>query len=348
MMHSYEAVRNVYLHMQDEVSKFIFLKRLEYSLNGKNCVIEEIVDREMERYAFEDIMKRLLFWLTEHTGEIVIFGAGFAGSQINTVLQRRGVEVKCIADNNKRLWGSERQKIKIVPPEKINKDSLVIIGINSYVNEVYEQLLALGIEGRNIFVPDKQWWIGNHPQYFPPEIMIPEENEVFIDGGSLDGGDSLNFMKWCGGRYKAIYAFEPDENNYDGLRRFAELYRGMKIFKEGLWSDDGELCFMAGNRENCAVSDKGNIIIKVTSIDKKFKDLRPTFIKMDIEGSELEALSGSENVIRKFKPKLAVCVYHKPEDILDIPRKILELNPEYKLYLRHYSYVDTETVLYAI
>lgn len=347
-MHSYEAVRNIYDHLQDEVSKFIFLKRLEYSLNGKNCAIEEIVTKEMERYAFEDIMNRLLFWLTEHTGDIVVFGAGFAGSQICSLLQRHKVEVKCIADNNKNLWDSQRQTIKIVSPETIKKDSLVIIGMNSHIQEVYDQLLALGLEERNIFLLDKQWWIGNHPQYFAPEIMIPETDEVFADGGSLDGGDSLNFIKWCGGQYKAVYAFEPDVSNYKQLCHFAEQNYGVKAFQEGLWSGDDELCFMSGNRENCTVSDKGNVIVKVTSIDKRLKDLKPTFIKMDIEGSELEALCGSENVIKKFKPRLAICVYHKPEDILDIPQKILELNPEYKLYLRHYSYADTETVLYAV
>ncbi len=69
---------------------------------------------------------------------------------------------------------------------------------------------------------------------------------------------------------------------------------------------------------------------------------------MDIEGSELKALEGATETIRKYKPKLAICVYHKPEDIIEIPKKILELNPNYKLWLRHYSYVDTETVLYAI
>lgn len=69
---------------------------------------------------------------------------------------------------------------------------------------------------------------------------------------------------------------------------------------------------------------------------------------MDIEGSEMEALKGAENTIGKYKPRLAICVYHKPEDIIEIPLKILELNPEYKLYLRHYSYIHTETVLYAI
>ena len=69
---------------------------------------------------------------------------------------------------------------------------------------------------------------------------------------------------------------------------------------------------------------------------------------MDIEGSEGKALLGARKTITENKPKLAICVYHKPEDIIELPQIVLDMNPNYKLYLRHYSYTDTETVLYAI
>lgn len=73
-----------------------------------------------------------------------------------------------------------------------------------------------------------------------------------------------------------------------------------------------------------------------------------TFIKMDIEGAELEALHGCRDTIIKYRPKLAICVYHKPEDIIEIPSYIHEIVPEYKLYLRHHSKDLSETVLYAL
>ena len=69
---------------------------------------------------------------------------------------------------------------------------------------------------------------------------------------------------------------------------------------------------------------------------------------MDIEGTEMEALKGAEYIIKKYKPKLAISIYHKPEDIVEIPKYILNINPDYKLYLRHYSDNAGETVLYAI
>ena len=75
---------------------------------------------------------------------------------------------------------------------------------------------------------------------------------------------------------------------------------------------------------------------------------RVTFIKMDIEGAELEALKGARNIITKYRPKLAICLYHKPEDIITIPKYIKSLLPEYKLYVRHYSNNTGEFVLYAV
>ena len=68
---------------------------------------------------------------------------------------------------------------------------------------------------------------------------------------------------------------------------------------------------------------------------------------MDIEGSELKALEGMKQTIKKYKPKLAICIYHKFEDLWELPLYIKKLVPEYQLYIRNYtSYLD-EIVLYA-
>lgn len=88
--------------------------------------------------------------------------------------------------------------------------------------------------------------------------------------------------------------------------------------------------------------------IEVAAVDDVLWDKDVTFIKMDIEGAELEALKGAGLTIQRCKPKLAICVYHKPEDIWEIPNLILDYYPDYKLYLRHYSLHFGETVLYAV
>jgi hypothetical protein len=86
----------------------------------------------------------------------------------------------------------------------------------------------------------------------------------------------------------------------------------------------------------------------VTTIDELLKGGPATFIKMDIEGAELVALKGAKQTIKKYKPKLAVCVYHKPLDIVEIPLYLKKLVPEYKLFLRHYSDFGFDTIRYAV
>lgn len=71
-------------------------------------------------------------------------------------------------------------------------------------------------------------------------------------------------------------------------------------------------------------------------------------LKMDIEGAELSALAGARESIRKWKPKLAICIYHKKEDLWEIAEYILGIEPEYRLYMRNYEDTATELVLYAV
>ena len=91
----------------------------------------------------------------------------------------------------------------------------------------------------------------------------------------------------------------------------------------------------------------GTATTEGVSLDEIVKDEKVSYIKMDVEGSELKALQGAKETIKNNKPKLAICIYHKPEDILDLLTYILELVPEYKLSIRHYTSCMWETVLYA-
>lgn len=92
----------------------------------------------------------------------------------------------------------------------------------------------------------------------------------------------------------------------------------------------------------------GNISVKADSIDNRLRGRKATFIKMDVEGSELETLKGAEKTILKYRPKLAISLYHKDEDIVTIPIFLERLGLGYKYYLRHYQTRMCETVLYAI
>lgn len=107
-MYTYHTIKSIYDALRDDVSRMIFLKRLEYSISGKKEAIFEMVDAELERGGSDDIMYRLLRWLERHSGKVTVFGAGFAGGQICSVLHRHHVKIDNIADNNEELWGNIR------------------------------------------------------------------------------------------------------------------------------------------------------------------------------------------------------------------------------------------------
>ncbi|MGC9169004.1 MAG: FkbM family methyltransferase, partial [Desulfurella sp.] len=119
----------------------------------------------------------------------------------------------------------------------------------------------------------------------------------------------------------------------------------------GLWKQSDKLHFIADGTGRSTITDnfnEANQTIDVVSLDEFFKDKeKPTLIKMDIEGAELEALTGAKEIITKYKPKLQICIYHKPEHLWQIPMLLKDWVKEYKLYIGHHSFDFAETVLYA-
>jgi len=186
------------------------------------------------------------------------------------------------------------------------------------------------------------------PQYFDSDIIKLSEHEIFVDCGAYIGDTVEEFIRQTKGQYKKIYSFEPEEKKQNEFKEKLSRYKNIELFPYGLWNRKKTLSFVSKDDGTSKVGKNGDIEILVTSIDEELEDVPVTFIKMDIEGSELEALRGAKQTIQRYKPKLAICIYHKLSDIVEIPLYIKELVPEYKLYIRHYSTARTETVLYAV
>jgi len=184
-------------------------------------------------------------------------------------------------------------------------------------------------------------------QYFDERIVL-NDHEVFIDCGGYDGDTSAQFIKKCNGIYENIVIFEPEECKKADIEKNLSGYH-YELYQLGLWSKSGKLYFDAMGTSSSRVSEKeSDYVIDVAALDEMVYDKKPTFIKMDIEGAEQEALKGCRKIIEDFRPKLAICVYHKWEDLYDIPIMIKKWNPEYRFYLRQYSDLGFETVLYAL
>lgn len=189
------------------------------------------------------------------------------------------------------------------------------------------------------------------PMYFQRDILSPIKDEVFVDGGAYTGDTIINLEKFGGGEYwKKVYAWEPDEINRSRLIETckARKYQNIEIIPFGLWSKKAELHFDQTGDLGSKITEKGSYTVVVDSIDNVCWKDKVTFIKLDIEGSEMDALRGAEKIIRRDKPRLAISIYHEPQDYYEIPLYIRELVPEYKLYIRHHKFNKNDTVLYAV
>ena len=191
----------------------------------------------------------------------------------------------------------------------------------------------------------------NHSQYFPPGIMTISPDDIILDGGAYTGDTLASFVEVYPGYRNKYYAFEPDPKNYAALQVNGIGYDGTLIaIQAGIGSKEEVLRFKSTSGMDSAFTDEeAELSISVTTLDDFFTNRKaPTLIKMDVEGMELQALAGSERIIRYNKPKLAICVYHRPNHLWEIPLLVRELNPDYRFYLRHYSTNMSETVMYAV
>lgn len=187
----------------------------------------------------------------------------------------------------------------------------------------------------------------NSPQYYNKDIIKLSDEEVFVDCGAFDGDSILQFVQETSGKYKKIIALEPDEKMLEKLYDNISNLEKTRVLKVGAYNQAGKIGFSA---ENCGTISSQNIdyYINVDMLDNVIPEENVTFLKMDIEGAELSALEGAQKIIRKNRPTLAICVYHKAEDLITIPQFIKNLVPEYKLYLRGYFDYCSEVVLYAV
>ncbi len=202
---------------------------------------------------------------------------------------------------------------------------------------------ALVIPHYNILTAAAGW------QYF--DMFEPAENEIVADAGSFDGKTEGEILKWGGGKIKKIYAFESDPENCKKCRAYFEENGWndiVQLVEKGTWEKQTSMWVKNAQwKAGSSVCEEGDVQIELTTIDNEVGDDKVTFIKMDIEGAELKALKGARKTILKNKPRLAICIYHKPEDICEIPEYLLSLVPEYRFWIRHYSSNEWETVLYA-
>lgn len=336
-------VEAIWTRLSDEKSKELFLYRLMYYMTSENCFIQKLaltVPEVKDIYNFLKISKK----------RKLIFGAGTWGKEI--IRTFNDVDFKYFVDNYQR--GSSGG-VKIIPFDEYitnYKEDLIVISSRIYNRQISNQLMEKGVKEENIVNLGAVNDCMASRQYFDlPQLKGKRcEKEIFVDGGSYDGKSSVGFRDWSRNSYNKIIAFEPDFYNINMCERtFQENgIKNYEIISKGLWSESAVLQFNENrNGSSRLVASGGNCEVSVDSLDNMIHD-DVTFIKMDIEGSEYQALLGAKQIIKEKVPKLAISVYHNPEDIVQIPRLILSLRKEYKFYIRHYSSTGFDTILYAV
>lgn len=200
--------------------------------------------------------------------------------------------------------------------------------------------------------------LGQYTYSHGSQRIRPEPGDVVLDIGGCWGDTALAFASHVGTEGR-VYTFEFDPESLEILQTNLALnphLDAVEVVRSPLWSRSGEtLEFVQAGRMTQIASkpDSTASILRVetTTVDDFVtqNELRQVdFIKMDVEGAELEVLAGASETIRRFSPTLAIAAYHRDDDLVQIPAALAELGPTYQLYLESFSPVEDETVLFAV
>ena len=189
-------------------------------------------------------------------------------------------------------------------------------------------------------------------QYFADGVVHASSDEVFVDCGAFTGDTLLDVTRRLGS-WREYHAFEPDPASFDALTFVvaslpAPLAERVHLYRAATVDRAGTAHFSAIGMGSAQLSNAGEIQVDCVAIDDVLTDVPPTFVKMDIEGSESAALTGATRAIRMGRPLLAVSAYHKQADLWELASQIHVMAPDYLLFLRPHVPEGFDTVLYAV
>lgn len=191
------------------------------------------------------------------------------------------------------------------------------------------------------------------PAYFQPDLLPPRYDEIFIDCGAYDGDSLRAFLSRMEGTAARTIAIEPDPASYARLEACvgalpAPVRERVRTLRLAVGRVRGKLRFDSSGLASAHASKTGTIEVDCLPLDDILKAERPTLVKMDLEGAEIDALLGGEASIRRAGPSMAVCVYHRPSHLWEIPLLLRRMLPNHTLHLRPHGYEGWDLVCYAV
>ena len=355
-----EMAGKVYAHLNDEISKKIFDARMKYATTGDLGYITGLeskyrnLNSDMQVYV-EKIQKG---------SHCLIYGAGVAGHYLAGRFKGFGVNVDAFIDPDESKGPVDKETgIKVITEKDLSENKalyadktfVVSYPVKPVADEIRKRLINdIGIDEKNIIMGIYDWR-NNQGQYF--DYFEARENEVFVDCGCFDGATCYNFVGWCGAKgFDHIYSFEADPENYAKAKEILAPLGKCELYPYGTADADKKVYFASDAFEtSCIISREeaekrnfeGVTEIETRALDDVLEGKRVTYIKMDIEGAEYEALLGARKLIMENRPRMAISVYHKFEDFVSLADLVLKMHPDYRIAYRHYGFDDLETVMYV-
>lgn len=212
---------------------------------------------------------------------------------------------------------------------------------------VYERLADE--QSRRVFANVLNYKLSGKPQYLweceterfddLKQLFAFTEAESYLDLGAYDGDTVREFLSLTDGRYTKITAVEADRRNYRKLCAKTEGLAALRTVEAAVWDEDTELEFSdSGGRQSTLIGAHKRMV-KAVKMDNLLGEEPVTYIKMDVEGAEKQALLGLKEHILRDKPKMFIAAYHYDNDFFALPELIWQLRPDYKIYLRKHPYV---------
>jgi FkbM family methyltransferase len=222
-------------------------------------------------------------------------------------------------------------------------------------NEIEQGRAVLDPEGQSEFDRQLKLRLGDFSdqriargaQYFPEDLFELTGHEVFIDCGAYNGDTIHDFRQASNDQFKRIIAFEPDRHNFESLRSGINGDARIAVYPYAVGARREMLRFAEAGTGS-RVSSGGGCEIQAVSLDEVLEGISPTYIKLDIEGSEPDALEGARKTIMTHRPKMAVCAYHAPDHLWRIPQMLNDLLPDSLLTLRAHCADGFDCVCYCL
>lgn len=349
---SMRAAAMVCSMLTDDISRDIYIKRFSYLLSGNYQYIEDMIKKHLPRLTPRKRggMGTAAEQLPEGQ-EFVLYGAGDEAEKcMKYFVSQENFVGFCDRNEEKQRKGFHGYPV--ISPQCLFEEhsgARVLVSTINYAKEISDFLVQNGIPKENItrLAPYmyQQW--GN--LYFGMQFIDFQEDEVFVDVGATNLDTTLDLLERCA-CVRKVFAFEPDPQNFRKCMEIKEA-RGLEqveLYPYGTWEKRGKVLFDAKGNNLSQVSIHGDTEIQTVTVDEIVGEERVTYLKIDVNGAELESLKGARNTILREHPRIAVAVYYRPEDMLVLPTYIASLVPQYKFYLRHHSNTAAKTILYAV